>query len=173
MDCPYGSGSIRYSLELADWTLFKEKLMACITHSFRDCSPLGFGLDFSFANRPKGSIKAVDETNKHTAKDWRYFKTHLKELTDIADFCKEHNIRLILITTPTFHTYYETVDVKQLNKMYSTIEMIKNKYHLSYFNHFKDDRFVEDDFWDDDHLNDVGAEKFTRILNEEIKNNEL
>jgi hypothetical protein len=57
--------------------------------------------------------------------------------------------------------------------MYSTIEMIKNKYHLSYFNHFKDDRFVEDDFWDDDHLNDVGAEKFTRILNEEIKNNEL
>lgn len=167
MGCPFGSGTIRYNFELADGALFRKKLIACAKRTFMTCSPSGFNA-LKLVDKPKDQEKRF-EFNEPKVKDWRYFNDNLNELVNIADFCKNHGVRLILITTPTYCTYYESCDTKQLNKMYSTINMIKKKYHLPYFDHLTDDRFVEEDFWDSGHLTDVGAEKFTKILNEEIK----
>lgn len=37
-----------------------------------------------------------------------------------------------------------------------------------YINLFTDDRFVEDDLYDADHLCEIGAEKLTKFLNDYI-----
>jgi hypothetical protein len=52
--------------------------------------------------------------------------------------------------------------------MHSTIDSLKQQYHIEYYDYLKDTRFVADDFWDGDHLSDVGAEKFTKILKGDI-----
>ncbi len=53
--------------------------------------------------------------------------------------------------------------------MTETCEEMAQKYNnVQYLNLFKDDRFVEDDFFDADHLETEGAAKLTKILNEYI-----
>ena len=45
----------------------------------------------------------------------------------------------------------------------------QQEYNLPYFDYLKDTRFVADDFYDSDHLSDVGAIKFTKFLDKDIK----
>ena len=69
---------------------------------------------------------------------------------------------------PTDHTYYENINVTGYQRMQETIRQISEKYGVTYFNYLRDDRFTQEDFIDSDHLNGRGAEKFTRILDEDI-----
>ena len=55
--------------------------------------------------------------------------------------------------------------------MYEVIRKFQKECAVPYFDYLKDPRFVADDFYDSNHLSDIGAEKFTKILNEDIKNN--
>jgi len=43
-----------------------------------------------------------------------------------------------------------------------------NKYRCKYYDYSNDERFIKTDFIDVNHLNFVGAEKFSRIVNNEI-----
>jgi lysophospholipase L1-like esterase len=82
---------------------------------------------------------------------------------------RARSVLVLLVTTPTYHTYYDNLDAGQLGEMYSIIDSLKQQYHLEYYDYLKDTRFVADDFWDGDHLSDLGAAKFTKILNEDIR----
>lgn len=52
--------------------------------------------------------------------------------------------------------------------MQETLKQISEKDGVPYFNYLRDERFTTQDFVDSDHLNKRGAEKFTRILNEDV-----
>lgn len=91
-----------------------------------------------------------------------------RKLEQIIKLCKEKEIRLVLITTPCWHSYYDNLSDNQLNKMYSIIHELQQKYDLPYFNYLKDKRFTEEDFFNGSHLSDVGEKKFTIILNKDI-----
>ena len=93
-------------------------------------------------------------------------------MKDIAEFCKKRNIQLILITTPCWHSYYERLHQDQLTKMYEITHRFQKEYDLLYFDYLKDPRFHIKDFYNNSHLSDIGAIKFTEILNEDIKSNE-
>lgn len=71
---------------------------------------------------------------------------------------------LVLVTTPTWHAYYDRLDNKQLEKMYNLIHEIQTADDLPYYDYLKDPRFTADDFYNSDHLSDKGAKKFTDIL---------
>ncbi len=86
----------------------------------------------------------------------------------IAEFCKSHNIQLVLITTPCWSSYYDNLDKKQLDRMYELTHKFQQEYQLPYFDYLKDSRFDADDFYDSNHLSDVGAVKFSKILNADI-----
>ena len=102
------------------------------------------------------------------SKTWEYIPQNYSKLEGIIKFCKEKGIRLVLITTPCWHSYYDNLNDKQLNKTYSIIHELQQKYDLPYFNYLKDNRFTEDDFFNGSHLSDVGEKKFTKILNQDI-----
>ena len=44
------------------------------------------------------------------------------------------------------------------------------EYNISYLDYMKDTRFNADDFHDSNHLSDVGATKFSKILKADIDN---
>ena len=113
--------------------------------------------------------EAEEAIQRHYGKDWDAVPDNYTCIERIADFCKSRDIQLILITTPCWKSYYENLDEKQLTHMYGLIRKLQASYGVSYFDYLKDLRFESDDFYDSNHLSDVGAIKFTKILNEDIK----
>lgn len=168
MDCPYHSGFSKYSAEMFHLSVYFGKLGNWLLgRSNIKCDSLGWGMGYSLANK----IRDIDNANsmavvkKHTAEDWSYLEENCFYLDKIVSYCKLRNIKLILITTPAWHTYYDNLDKRQLNKMYEVIRKIPE---VKYYDYLKDKRFVEDDFYDPDHLSDIGARKFTLILKSEV-----
>lgn len=85
----------------------------------------------------------------------------MENLCKILELCNEANANLILITTPTWHTYYESLDQRQLAKMYEVIDDFQRKNpDVMYYNFMADERFAADDFYDCDHLSNLGRISF-------------
>jgi hypothetical protein len=81
---------------------------------------------------------------------------------------KQRNVSVVFITVPTQHTYYDHINLKSYQRMQDTIKQITEKCGVPYFNYLRDERFTTEDFINSDHLNSRGAEKFSRILNEDV-----
>lgn len=74
----------------------------------------------------------------------------------------------MLVTTPTYKTYFEKINKKRWGDTLEKLGYFQTKYDIQYFNYLTDQRFSIKDFQDNDHLNSRGAEKFSTIINNEI-----
>jgi hypothetical protein len=81
---------------------------------------------------------------------------------------KRRNVSVVFITVPVHHTYYDQINVTSYQRMQETIKQISANSGVPYFNYLRDEGFTTEDFIDSDHLNERGAEKFSRILNEDV-----
>ena len=107
---------------------------------------------------------------RHTTNDTTWLDTNKGYLLSIIKTCREHGIKLLLVTTPTWQTYYDNMPGWQIDMMLNTIKGITDEYHIPYFNHLKCEILEHDDFYDVDHLTTSGAAKFSNILHNEIDN---
>lgn len=86
---------------------------------------------------------------------------NLKYLNKIIDLCKEKDVELMLVKTPSNATTEE-------KKYYNTVERIakeKGVTFVDYNMHYDEINFdFKKDFYDDSHLNIYGAEKFTEYF---------
>ena len=163
-----------YNLELSD----PKTAMGKIGKLLPGNSDLGYdeyGWGTTYRLSEKKMVKWNDGTEaeaavkRHTAKSWEYIESNYVQLRDMACFCRDHNIQLILITTPCWHTYYDNLDKKQQAKAHELTHRLQSEFGLPHLDYMKDTRFEANDFYDSNHLSTIGAEKFTRILNEDIK----
>lgn len=90
-------------------------------------------------------------------------------LQKIINLCHSRNVKVVFITTPVHHYYYDYIDSVTYLPMQNEIAQLVKNNGVKYLNYFKDGRFSAADFYNRDHLNNRGCEKFTKILNEEIK----
>ena len=147
-----GYEKYKYSVEITS-SITYEKIKDYLKEGTSQYSPLGFRVNkFSKDNLEVSGIKAA---KRHTLNNRKDLDDNLKYLHKIIQFCEDKQIQLILVTTPTWHSYYEHLD--------------KNHENVFYFNFLKDDRFNDNDFKDGDHLSEEGAEKFTKILKDSIR----
>jgi hypothetical protein len=136
------------------------------------CTDLGF----SFFSDPTIKFDLV-ETGKinasyHASKDDRYFNENLRTLKSIVEFTRERGIRLFLYTAPAYQTYVRNLDSKKLQRTINTLSDIENKYdHVVYRNFLTDNSFRANDFSNADHLNKIGAKKFTLTIDSLINQN--
>ena len=66
---------------------------------------------------------------------------------------------------PVYSSYVESLDYTQLERTIAAGEIMDLKYNnCNYFNYLDDKRFGRQDFLDADHLNRLGAEKFSKAL---------
>ncbi len=92
---------------------------------------------------------------------------YLKYLNRIKDLCKEKQVKLILVTTPLYKEYLSRVP-KNIKDEYDRLRTKFTKEGvliLDYSNAFSEDS----DFFDCNHLNKNGAEKFTKLIAEKLK----
>lgn len=116
-------------------------------------------------------IKEADETTK---RHMRRTEVHMEYIRNILELCKENNLVSILITTPQSYLYNERIEDKQYKeRIYDKIEILKKEYDFVYLDYSHDKRFENnlELFYDDDHLNEKGAEYFTGILLNDINYN--
>lgn len=129
-----------------------------------------------------GDTAVVTDTQGDVSEDFgrkrvRLHETQMRQ-ADLAEnvaaleracaLLKQKNIAVVFITIPTHRTYYSQINGDSYQRMQKTIKQITEKYQISYFDYMKDERFNDQDFVNSDHLKENGAEKFTRILNQEV-----
>lgn len=129
---------------------------------------------------PYGQSKAYFLANK-SPEDWEHTRQkaegHRRNgsidpravvyLNKIAELCQQHGVELVLVSTPTRPGYRQMANAAQIDQIRSTLSSLTNKYTCArYFDMSADERFEDCDdlFFDADHLTDLGAQKFSRIL---------
>jgi len=139
------------------------------------CNSLGWGMIYRSENAAN-----LHETGINTAKRYKVdmfsdkyiklFNENLEVINSFSEFCSQRNISLVFLITPTYYTFRENIDQCQLSKMMKTIDDFVNNhshcYLLSWFDHSD---FIETDFYDADHLNEIGTEKFSIMVYEKLK----
>ncbi len=170
MDCDYHSDFSKYNLELSHPAVFRGKLKSKLFKTANNsCDSLGWGTNHALKDRVPSweTTDAVSAAKRHTT-DWSHLEENLSDFRKIASFCKARGVRLVLLTTPAWHSYREHLDKRQLAKMYELVRRMQSEYDLPYFDYMNDARFTAHDFYDADHLNEFGAKKFSLIVQEEI-----
>lgn len=80
---------------------------------------------------------------------------------DILEYCKEENISVMVVSSPFI---YKTEEMGQLNEM----ERIAKQYDVDFYNtnlHYDEmDIVFEEDFYNRNHVNIVGAIKYTKLF---------
>ena len=173
MGCDFHQYELFYNLEIAS----KDKLcaifdfMLCDT-SFINCDSLGWGTNYKLESRNDDWQKTgLAACQRHTNFSHEYVEDNKQYLKDIIDDCVKRDIKVILFTTPTHKSYFELLDANQLNEMNDICNRFDDKHeNVVYLNWLKNDAFTDEDFFDADHLNEYGAEKLTKMLDEYIMN---
>ncbi len=98
---------------------------------------------------------------KNLSLNVRYLEEMLSEL-------RKRNIEVYFITPPVSETYYRFINPDLDEENRRIINDLCLKYNVEYFDYFRDRRFTKGDFYDNDHLNYKGAEKFSKILNRDF-----
>ena len=171
MDCDYYAYDISKNLEISS----KDKLNSIFDVLFRgktflSCDSLGWGVNYSYKDRAKDwQASGVTAADRHTKTNKEMLDENISYLEDMIEDTKKRGIEVILLTTPTFYTYRDNLDEAQLHEMVELCDNLAHKYdHVSYLNWLQHDSFIEDDFFDADHLNEYGAEKLSKLLNDYI-----
>ena len=103
-------------------------------------------------------------------KDEYFLPERIENLHDIINYCREHDITPVLITTPFSKYYNDLVSQDFLEEFYVTINRISHDTSVSYYDYSHDERFNDnlEYFSDADHLTEEGAAYFTDILWNEV-----
>lgn len=122
-----------------------------------------------------GSYKKITELSgfkrfgEHNKWMWENaYEQSCLEVENLIKVLKNKKINLCFITTPhyTFISQHFKTRILQKNKKF--VDEMCQKYSCTYLNYQDDNRFEIQDFADCDHLNYIGAEKFSTVLNKDL-----
>ena len=136
----------------------------------RECDSLGYS--------KRDILKRIDNwENKHLPKiidttlDADRDKQELlyTRYCTLAELAKNQGAKLIILITPKYKTYNNCKNPVVTQEIESFLASIKQKYpNTEYYDYSNDKRFVDEDFYNASHLTDIGANKFSKIVKEEI-----
>lgn len=92
---------------------------------------------------------------------------NINALEQIISWCKIHQVKVILVSTPTTNSYLEKLNQEQfIHWKNTTQKIVDDNDEVIWLNFLEDNsKFDVSDFQNADHLNQKGAEKLTRIIN--------
>ena len=168
MDCPYYSG---YSFEVLFFKALHGKIITQRDNNWQlSCNELGWHEtpvepkeeDWNDFVKVRNLVRIQAGSLDEVEKNYLYLK-------EMALFCKEHSIRLVLVSIPMPKAYNDALDDDLLAVAYDQVRRVQKDSNLDYFDYREDPRFIPDDFADANHLNKIGAEKFTKILMNDLQ----
>jgi hypothetical protein len=162
----------KYNWEFCRPDVFIGKIEAALMGKVRTCNLLGFGTDYTLASKKianQEELTALDRAKYHTIDDWQFYDANVKDFVWILNYCQEHFIQVVLIRTPLYRKYFEALPQNQLVKTKETLDSLAQFYDFKRLDYAQDPRVQSsDDFFDCNHLSDVGSKKFSLILKEDL-----
>lgn len=172
MGCDYYGVNPKYNLEITSKEKKSQLKDAFLQQlNYRTCDTLGFCTNYNKEHRAQDwQSTGLTACTRHSKGKKENIETNLQYLEWIIQDCQKRNIKVILLTTPTFHTYYDVLNQEQVTEREEICNKLVKKYsNVTFLDWLKHEQFNEDDFFDADHLNEYGAEKLTKMLDEYIK----
>ncbi len=166
----------RLALEITNARM-TDKLQASLKgDDMLGCTPLGFGTAYKDENKQPITETSINEAlerntilNKVGNIDTTYLRQNIKALDEIILLCKQKNAKLIILTAPVVREYGKRMNRSQSALFYKIIhKKIKGNSNIEFRDYIKDPRFSSADFFDCDHLTNLGAKKFSEIISQEI-----
>ena len=97
-----------------------------------------------------------------------HYAENVEALTQLVTTLRRRNVQVCFITTPVFKTFGKYCEQSVIEGNIAAIKDICLAHGCGYKNYFSDKRFSITDFYDNDHLNFIGAASFSRILDSEV-----
>ena len=131
----------------------------------------------------ESKISELDQHAVTRAESWRsgrmvlgqaYMEENTTLLTEMINYCREHEFTPVLITIPVYHSLTEAFTEEELDKYYfSNIDATVKATGVQYIDYSKDERFIFDPTYysNSDHMSAVGGDVFSRIYREDLKEN--
>lgn len=169
--CKYHRFEPRYNLEIYNGLQLENVANSILGKAnHRTCNDLGRGItekDQSMHWEESGAITAKRHTIANI--DTVIWAKNKRMIEEMIDECSQKNAYVIILTSPTYHTYRENLNPEQLKRMVECCKCYEKQHNnVYYLNLLADDRFQPDEFYDANHLNEYGALKLTRILQQTI-----
>ncbi|WKL50576.1 hypothetical protein Q1W71_17880 [Flavobacterium pectinovorum] len=141
------------------------------------CNKLGWGTRHKSTESNDLNETGMEAAKRHTLdiENNVCYKENIERLNKIIQFAELRNIKVIFITSPAYKTYVDNLAPKQIKNTIYTMTQLSNKNknkNTSYYNLLNDKSFVYKDFYDGDHLNEIGAKKLSGIINNLINKEE-
>ena len=167
MGFPKHSRWSRYGFELSSITAFLNKLGQRWGADGLECDSLGFGTSYRVEERDPVCFEPEHITVHHFV-DWPTTRQNISYADSIACWCQARNVRLVLLMTPVSVYYKEKAEPWQLDFVRTFADSCRQAYGCRVLDYSDDARFVDEDFFDSDHLDDQGAKKFSKILGADL-----
>lgn len=131
---------------------------------------LGWGTDYGGNREGKIEKSAKASIFWHTAPKSPYLQDNKEFLEAIAQTCADKGVRLLIVHTPLHEAYRERMDsVQWVTTERFLLELVTEYPQIKVMDYSKDEAFVEADFYDGDHLNEIGARKLSEKINLSLK----
>ena len=135
------------------------------------CNQRGWGTNYNSKNKQDLFVTAKAAAKRHAKKSISFFDENVKIVDEIISIAKSKNVKVIFYTCPAYKAYVSQLNQEQLQKTILTIKGIQNlNTNVFYYNFLNDAKFTAKDFYDADHLNEIGAEKFSKKMDSIIIN---
>jgi hypothetical protein len=135
------------------------------------CTTLGWAANYNTSsNTVDLNTSGMSRAKYHTAiSDANFFNENITMLSSIIEFAKRNNIKVLLFTSPCYKAYVANLKKEQLSRTIAEIEKLKcNFSNVSYINLLSDTSFLENDFFDANHVNHNGARKLTNKIDRQL-----
>jgi len=134
-------------------------------------TPKGWGFNCLAQYAANLDETAITSAQRHTAQDWNFYSKNSNEVEQILQLAQKKGIKVILVFPPAYKAYRNLVVPKQLQTTYLKIDSLLHQYpNTTFLDFFSDTTFTSKDFMDADHLNDQGAIKMSKRINEVVRN---
>lgn len=141
-----------------------------------DCNHWGFGTLYNHTTSNNIDLSSKEAAKRHKVDiksklSLSNFKYNTEVIKNFIHFGEKNNVKIVFIATPVSKSYYNITKDDQLKNTVSAVKRLvsENNNQCIYLDYIQDNNFYDTDFYDGDHLNDLGAKKLTEKLNSIIK----
>ncbi len=132
----------------------------------------GWGTNYNSINAQDLIQTGSSAAKRHTKDDLysdqcqEIFSENVGILNAIIRWANENDVTVLLFTPPAFESYRKRLNSEQLTTTIETTTEICSQYDNCIYRNFLDDpSFVPEDFYDADHMSEIGAEKLSKLTN--------
>lgn len=167
MDMPLPTCQKKAFFELFYISAAKEKVTNYINGKALSFDSLGWGNDHKLTLRDSSALSK--EGSKARAanlrcKDFSDYLHNKQVLSEIAKYCDNNKLQLIIISTPVSRGFYSYESARDKKLLREAIQPLLDYKSVSYIDFSQDNNINDKDFFDSDHLDDAGAKKFSKQL---------